>query len=101
MMIKALKIKLERWHRKCVGKLIFDDHIFYTKRAAVRHERETWIRFPCTSWDCCPGCKYGKPFSGWCDKQDRRLAYLSIMLKKRGKKKDLILANKIDREIWP
>lgn len=55
----------------------------------------------------CSCCIYarlggdGSPFDLLLKKQERRLAWLTILLHKRGQKKDLELAERINIGVWP
>ena len=49
---------------------------------------------------CCPSCA-SPEFRELSRKQERRLAWLAVMLRKRGWLDDLKLADKIERGFWP
>jgi len=99
-MASLIKKIINRLRRKPKPSTI-DDHIASNIKAALAHENEIDKKFPMEYGWCCQGCVYGQSFNDWCDKQERRLAWLSILLKKRGTEKDLIKANLIDKEMWP
>jgi hypothetical protein len=50
---------------------------------------------------CCPDCVLGERWTVPVDAQQRRLAWLRILLGKRGAFGDAELARDIERDIWP
>lgn len=82
-----------------------DDHIAATIAAAKRDDArldaiigELEEAMP---WGyCCPSCASAE-YRDLCDRQERRLPWLAVMLRKRGRCGDLELAAKIDEERWP
>lgn len=53
------------------------------------------------SGGCCPSCVLGREFTGPADAQERRRAWLAILLEKRGNMGDKDLARCVRKETWP
>ncbi len=84
----------------------FDNHIHLAIIAARR--REMWMQatFQVDRGECCPSCKYGESYRRAVAKQERALAWLAIMLRKRGHDgatgfDDVSLARAIEINAWP
>ena len=94
---------------KCIKNLLFgeqkqtrNDHINNTKARAIKVEKElnrlAQVYSPPNH--CCPSCASFE-FRELSEQQERRLKWLSIMLKKRGLDEDIKFAKLIDEEFWP
>lgn len=99
-MLKYLK-KIINYLFKQEPPTTLDDHIESNKRAAIKHDYKTDQLFPMEYGWCCPGCAYGRDYTEWCNKQDRRLFWLAQLLKKRNTPEDIKLAKLIDTGFWP
>lgn len=79
------------------------DHIITTKKAALRtRDRldEIAARYNPHTGHCCPSCASAE-YRELCDKQERRLHWLAVMLRRRNHDGDATLAAKIDQGVWP
>lgn len=50
---------------------------------------------------CCPSCVLGREFTVPADAQERRCAWLAILLRKRGGPGDAELARSVEWGTWP
>lgn len=50
---------------------------------------------------CCPSCLFGEPYNALAAAQERRLAWLAVLLLKRAGPGDARLAGSIKCDAWP
>lgn len=71
-------------------------------KAAMRRYRVELDRMASEArFACCPTCMFGTAFGSVSDKSERCGKWLQILLKKRGSKRDLELADAIRVSAWP
>lgn len=99
-------VTLLRWLTGCTKPwshpMTIDNHILANVVLARKTEKRLgeiagWCG---TMGHCCPSCASAE-FRELSGKQERRLEWLTVLLRKRAEPDDLVLALDIDREEWP
>jgi hypothetical protein len=71
-------------------------------KAAVRRAEESLYALSLSArGHCCPTCFHGRGYTGPADAQERRLAWLRVLLRKRDGAGDGDLARAIEMSAWP
>jgi hypothetical protein len=71
-------------------------------KAAVRRARSQLDALSLSaSGHCCPTCFHGREYAEPADAQERRLAWLCVLLRKRDGAGDGDLAKAIEMSAWP
>lgn len=78
-----------------------DVEIARVKAAVKRAEAELDDLKEVARGGCCPSCVLGRQYTKPADAQERRLAWLAILLEKRGATGDVGLARAIRMSAWP
>lgn len=81
-----------------------DENIEATKASADRLSRK--LDAMTDAWAdaggvCCPGCMFGSEYTAVAAKLERVLAWLKVLLLRRGRDEDVKLTQAIEMEAWP